>query len=322
MATLLSVPRIEATKMSVGNDPTTSASQQRELIHLLYAWTFAECYAFVMDPERLLLSIEGMDTSCGDSTEKPKFEKVDSFAFKKFETIIILCVALAIGASEAAAMSMGQASETRQNWREDRQIRQNSGDSGAEETHSGAEETRRGVENPPAANDSAVTNDAMTRTDESVLELPRNLRVPENMRPMLMRMLRTSATFRRQIAYLAAKPAVRVSVMYGGMRGDRNYHALSTVRKHEWGAIVVDTQVFVPTDLVEIIAHELEHVCEQIEGVDLRSLSRIKGVGVYDLNGHFETSRAIRAGQEATREYHDGPDPSQQPSQQIVRAAY
>jgi hypothetical protein len=85
------------------------------------------------------------------------------------------------------------------------------------------------------------------------------------------------------------------------------------VRKHQWGAMVVDTTVFVPTDLVEIIAHELEHVCEQMEGVDLPSLSRLKGEGVYDLNGHFETARAIRAGQEATREYHqDGPDSLQQ----------
>ena len=66
---------------------------------------------------------------------------------------------------------------------------------------------------------------------------------------------------------------MRVSVAYGGMRGDRNYHALSTVRKHEWGAMLVDTTIFVPTDLVEIIAHELEHVCEQMEGVDLPALS-------------------------------------------------
>jgi hypothetical protein len=133
------------------------------------------------------------------------------------------------------------------------------------------------------------------------------------MRPMLMRMLETSATFRRQIATLRAKPAVRMTVNYGGMRGDRNYHALSTVRKHQWGAMLVDTTVYVPTDLVEIIAHELEHVCEQMEGVDLRSLSRQKGEGVFDLNGHFETARAIRAGQEASREYHqDGPDSLQQ----------
>jgi hypothetical protein len=245
-----------------------------------------------------------METSSGDSTEKSKFEKVDSFAFKKFETFIILCVALAIGASEATAMSAEQVPEARQILEETRQNRQNNGDSEADET-------RIGMENHPVAHDSEVTNEAMTQIIPR--ELPRNLRVPSNMRPMLLRMLQTSATFRRQIATLSAKPAVRMTVNYGGIRGDRNYHALSTVRKHQWGAMVVDTTVFVPTDLAEIIAHELEHVCEQMEGVDLRSLSRLKGEGVYDLNGHFETARAIRAGQEAAREYHqDGPEFLQQ----------
>lgn len=279
------------------------------VMHLLFAWTFGECYAFVMDTERPLLSIEGMDTSSGDSTEKPKFEKVDSFAFKKFETFIILCVVLAIAAGQAAAMPAAQVSDSRPILEESRQNRQNNGDSGAEESRGGAD-TRA------LSDDEPVLIEAMTQIPR---ELPRNLRVPDNMRPMLMRMLETSPTFRRQIATLTAKPAVRMTVSYGGMRGDRNYHALSTVRKHEWGAMLVDTTVFVPTDLVEIIAHELEHVCEQMEGVDLPSLSRRKGVGVYNLNGHYETVRAIRAGQNATREFNDGPDSLQQA---IVRATY
>jgi hypothetical protein len=249
----------------------------------------------------------GMETSAGDSTTQPKFEKVDSFAFKKFETFIILCIALAIGAREAAAISATQVPENRQVLEDSRQIRQNNVDVEAEETPSG-------TENRAVPSDEAATIEAMTQIPG---ELPRNLRVPENMRPMLMRMLQTSATFRRQIAVLTAKPAVRMTVTYGGMRGDRNYHALSTVRKHEWGAMLVDTTVFVPTDLVEIIAHELEHVCEQMEGVDLPTLSRRRGVGVYNLNGHYETVRAIRAGQDASREFHDGPDSLQQ----SVRAA-
>jgi hypothetical protein len=82
--------------------------------------------------------------------------------------------------------------------------------------------------------------------------------------------------------------------------------------------MLVETTIFVPTDIAEIIAHELEHVCEQMEGVDLPALSRRKGVGVYNLNGHYETVRAIRAGQTATREYQDGADSLQQ----SVRAAY
>ena len=240
-----------------------------------------------MDPERALLSIEGMDTSSGDSTEQAQS--------KTF--IIILCLALAIVAREAAAMSEGQAIETRQILEEAHQNRQ--------------------VNNPEPANADPAA--ASATLDIVPLELPKNLRVPSNMRPMLMRMLQRSATFRRQIVTLTAKPAVRVSVAYGGLRGDRHYQALSTVKKHQWGAMLVDTTIFVPADLVELIAHELEHVCEQVEGVDLRALSREgRERGVYDLNGHFETVRAIRAGQEATREYQDGPDSLQQ----TVRVTY
>ena len=88
--------------------------------------------ASVMGPERALLNIEAWRRRQETVPEKSKFEKVDSFAFKKFETFIILCVALAIGAREAAAMSAGQAAETRQILEETRQNRQNSGDSEAD----------------------------------------------------------------------------------------------------------------------------------------------------------------------------------------------
>jgi hypothetical protein len=237
-----------------------------------------------------------MDTSSGDSTEKSK-------------TFIILCFALAFGVQEAAAMSAGQVVENRQIWEDTRQNRQEREDN--ENNGPAAPPIDAGTPNPRPANDGE-------RVQELALDLPKNLRVPANMRPMLIRMLQRSETFRRQIAFLSRKPAVRVSVAYGGLRGDRHYQALSTVRKHEWGAMIVDTQIFVPSDVVEIIAHELEHVCEQMEGVDLPALSRRRGVGVFDLNGHFETTRAIRAGQAATREYQDGPDSLQQ----TIRAAY
>jgi hypothetical protein len=249
-----------------------------------------------------------MDTSSGDSTEKSKFEKVETLAFKKFETFIILCVMLAIGASTAAAMSSGQAPENRQIWQEDRQNRQDR----TNESDDTDDSTKSETQELPSQH-----SQDLSAHDLPAHALPVNLRVPDNMKPMLMRMLQRSATFRRQIATLTKKPSVRVSVVYGGMRGDRHYHALSTVKKHEWGAMVVDTTVFVPTDLVEIIAHELEHVCEQVEGVDLRALAGRRGEGVYDLNGHFETARAIRAGQDATREYQDGPESLQQSTRVI-----
>ena len=115
-----------------------------------------------MGPERALLSIEAWTRRLETGPEKSKFEKVESFAFKKFETFIILCVALAIGAREAAAMSAGQAAETRQILEETRQNRQDSGNSGSGGDSEAAVETRSGMENRPA-HDNEVTTEAMTQ---------------------------------------------------------------------------------------------------------------------------------------------------------------
>jgi hypothetical protein len=65
---------------------------------------------------------------------------------------------------------------------------------------------------------------------------------------------------------------------------------------------MVDTELFAPADMVELVAHEIEHVCEQIEGVDLRALSLRHDSGVYDMGGHYETQRAIAAGHRVSRE--------------------
>jgi hypothetical protein len=134
-------------------------------------------------------------------------------------------------------------------------------------------------------------------------DLPSNLSVPHGLRPILRRVLERSPMFREQMHALARKPQVRMMVTYGGTRGDRPYYALSVVRKHEWGAMFVDTTLYVPADVIELIGHEIEHVREQMEGLDLRKLAHDRGTGVFDLNGHYETMRAIEAGQRVTREF-------------------
>lgn len=132
--------------------------------------------------------------------------------------------------------------------------------------------------------------------------LPINLTVPKSLRPVLEKMMQRSPTFRHQIELLARRPGVRVNVSYGGLRNGRRYHALSTVRRHQFGAMVVQTTLYVPADVVEIMAHEMEHICEQIEGVDLRKLAAAKSAGVISFAGHFETLRAIQVGQQVARE--------------------
>ena len=64
---------------------------------------------------------------------------------------------------------------------------------------------------------------------------------------------------------------------------------------------IIDLPVSV--DVVELLAHEFEHVVEQIEGVNLRRLARRRDSGVRMVGpGRFETDRAYRAGLEAAAE--------------------
>ena len=58
------------------------------------------------------------------------------------------------------------------------------------------------------------------------------------------------------------------------------------------------------TGVGELIAHEIEHIIEQLDGVDLRAKSRLRAAGsgdVADIEA-YETTRAIVTGQRVARE--------------------
>ena len=66
---------------------------------------------------------------------------------------------------------------------------------------------------------------------------------------------------------------------------------------------LVDIRVF--GDRTELLGHEIEHVIEQLEGLDLRRLAAA-GQHVWESHrGMFETDRAIRAGQRVFKEMRD-----------------
>jgi hypothetical protein len=154
----------------------------------------------------------------------------------------------------------------------------------------------------PAASSEIVEPLSLTHSGDLLTDLPPNLRVPRDLRALLQQVLRRSPTFQRQMQTLLHTQRVRMSVSYGGLRGMRMFQARSLVRHHEYGALVVDTTLYAPADMVELVAHETEHVCEQIEGVDLRGLAEVRDSGVYDVGGHFETQRAISIGRRVARE--------------------
>ena len=131
--------------------------------------------------------------------------------------------------------------------------------------------------------------------------LPSNLIVPDVVRPLVVTMLRLSPTIRRQCTRLAEQPKLLVHIRL--VDGIRDGLALSLVERRGAGReAAVWIELRQPARYVEAIAHELEHVLEQVEGTDLARLARQRVDGVVDLGGQYETARAQSVGRTVARE--------------------
>ena len=74
------------------------------------------------------------------------------------------------------------------------------------------------------------------------------------------------------------------------------------------GRLSATVRIKLPTDeptIAELIGHELEHIIEQLDGVDLSrvALGSARGSGVRVAGGKFETERAHRVGMTVREEY-------------------
>jgi hypothetical protein len=112
---------------------------------------------------------------------------------------------------------------------------------------------------------------------------------------LITEMLAHSSTFRQQCGMIvAAGPRVRISARIDQLpvTGPR---ARSVVRRFAYGFIDVEITIAFGANYVELLAHELEHVREQMENVDLCA-EEMKGHASRDASGVFETDRAAQAG--------------------------
>jgi len=134
---------------------------------------------------------------------------------------------------------------------------------------------------------------------------PQPVQVPANVDARLFTgdvrtLLRLSPTFRVQCQRIAADPRVLVhlsvvTTIDGGGRAQTTFHRYPT------GAIVADVDVLFGGDYRELLAHEFEHVIEQLDGVDLRR--EMAGGRAWQVGaGAFETRRALLAGLQVVRE--------------------
>jgi hypothetical protein len=124
-------------------------------------------------------------------------------------------------------------------------------------------------------------------------------------RDKIAAMVKRSVMFRRQCLRLAAAPHLTVTL--------RNFHhpsgpkARTTIRRTADGRLsaIVDIQPL--GDLEELIAHEIEHIIEQLDEVDLPERAALRGSGVRICgDGTFETERAIHVGRLVARQARGG----------------
>ena len=135
------------------------------------------------------------------------------------------------------------------------------------------------------------------------LSLPRNLIVSSEYRAVVEKMLLQSPTFRRQCVRIGAEPRLTVHLRLGGIARRTEIRATTQVTRAGGGGITAVIEILPLNDDVELIAHEIEHVIEQLDDVDLASYAARGGTGVRLLSENvFETSRAKRTGIRVTDE--------------------
>lgn len=125
--------------------------------------------------------------------------------------------------------------------------------------------------------------------------IPSNVDVPRDLERVLARIHDRSPVFRAQCDRIGKAVNLRVKVRIDTAIPSR-CRAFTVVQRrgHE---IHADVHLPPSAALTELVGHEFEHLLEQIEGLDLRKLARVKGSGVHEVEGGvFETDRAQGAG--------------------------
>jgi len=109
-----------------------------------------------------------------------------------------------------------------------------------------------------------------------------------------------SPTLQRQCRDLANVGAV-VELPWG-RRSDSGLRAVTNMKLTADGIVVAHVSVPPESNVLVLVAHELEHVIERAQGVDHAAESKRSGSGVWEIHGVFETQRAIDAERRMAKE--------------------
>jgi hypothetical protein len=126
--------------------------------------------------------------------------------------------------------------------------------------------------------------------------MPDTVQIDGALRRPVQAMLRQSPTFREQCRRVAVTRLLYVRVRLNGTLVDYRYRARTRIRRFVSGVIIAEVEIRPPGPPEEWIAHEFEHVLEQVDRVPIVELAG-KSRGVWrTAEQMFETERAIRAG--------------------------
>jgi hypothetical protein len=136
-------------------------------------------------------------------------------------------------------------------------------------------------------------------------DIPPNMQVSLVYRQLVVKMLSRSPTFRRQMLRIAAASHLTVSLHSAYPSTHTGLRATTEFSRGTKGNLSATIEIVPLKDNIELIAHELEHVIEQLDGVDLAAKASRPNSGVYatgDSGNLFETTRAKRIGSQVARE--------------------
>lgn len=141
---------------------------------------------------------------------------------------------------------------------------------------------------------------------------PTNFHVDEIPQPLVTALLARSETFRRQWDTINASRLIRVRVLSTlGLQDGSRARARAQVSRYAFGSLRATIEIPAAADMTELLPHELEHVIEQLEGMDLPGLAQRGEQGVVEIRrGVYETARARAAGLQVMREVYARVDPA------------
>jgi hypothetical protein len=137
-------------------------------------------------------------------------------------------------------------------------------------------------------------------------EIPRNLIVAPIFREHVQMMRALSPTFRQQCIRLAHEPRLTVVLGSDSAAVPTETRASTKITRERNGGLRAVVRIKQREHVTELIAHEIEHVIEQLDGVDLKRMAAMNASGVHQCRcaetDSFETVRAVLAGEQVARE--------------------